>query len=377
MHALRKGIRDSDGASVLSSRSSVFARLKAESLASESAMERRQQTAASEIAAFEHACGGKEGLRRCAARAVAEFLSAYASEVGVSARKVYYSFILAFVQRIETFRGTGEFMLGDTARTFKVFPLVAYSLMNPLTMHPDPIRRVLDLCSLLNDRMPSRGEMHAWTGTDIELRTTRLNARCAIPFAFGLDVMIPNEKLDFVIKAIVNGEIKSVRYFISFVSKDYVSDSEEEGEGEGEGDAQGEGEGEEEGGAGAGAGAGGAGAVTHESKEVEKTPVYMRPELSKREFRQVLLRIPTDRVFDFLAAFGFHKWQGNAITEIPSPTREAFIQEKPIVPPCRGSVLRAYCRSILSMDVDNCEPEIQTFSDCCCSCIPLTDSPTH
>lgn len=365
MHALRKGIRDSDGASVLSSRASI-AKLKAESVVSERAAAVRKASAESEAAAFEHACGGKEGLRRCAAKAVAEFLSAYASEVGVSARKVYYSFILAFVQRIETFKGSGEFMLGDTARKFRVFPLVAYSLMNPLDMHPDPIRRVQDLCTLLNDRMPSREEMHIWKGNEIELRTTRLNARCAIPFAFGMDMMIPNEKLDFVTKAIVNGEIKSVRYFISFISKDLVSDSsDDEAEEEEEVEAEDDEEEEERKAGGAGGGEGGAGGAGGAGEVRQKLPIYMRPEVSKREFRQILLRIPVDRVFDFLVAFGFHKWQGVATCDVSPPTRDVFNQERPAVPPCNGSVLRAYCRSILSMDVDTHEPEIQTFSDCC------------
>jgi hypothetical protein len=369
MNILRKGIRDTDGASVLSSRTK--ARRVVVGLVAEAG---DGGVAEAEQAAFVHACGGgKEQLRTCAAVAVAEFLASFASEIGVSARRVFYSFVLAFVHRIETFKGTGEFMLGDTARSFMVFPLVAYSLMNPLPMHPNPIQRVVDLCTFLNTRMPSREEVHTWQGSELELKTTRMNARCAIPFAFGLNKMIPNEKLDFVVKALVNGEAKSVRYFLAFVSKDHDEEDGSESEsGDGGGGAESEdGGGGAEAGAGAGAGAGGgvAGGGDRGSSESQRQTVYMRPFLSKSELRAILERIPADSVFDFLKGFGLHNSHQTSQTPT-SAVRELILQERPFVPPCKGSVLRAYCRSILDISIDTLEPEIQTFSDCV---LPATD----
>jgi hypothetical protein len=91
--------------------------------------------------------------------------------------------------------------------------------------------------------------------------------------------------------------------------------------------------------------------------------------LSKSELRAILERIPADSVFDFLKGFGLHNSHQTSQTPT-SAVRELILQERPFVPPCKGSVLRAYCRSILDISIDTLEPEIQTFSDCV---LPATD----
>lgn len=386
MNSLRKALADLDGASVISSRTNR-SRIAGGATRKESAPKITEE----HKGAFIHACSARGAINECVAEAIALFLQAFATQIGSPVKRVYFSFVLALVKRLETFRAsTSSYMLGDMARTFMAFPILAYTIMNSTPMNANPIVRVGDLCALLNEKLPSEYPMHTWEGTEMKLTATRINARCAIPFAFGLNRLIPNKRLDFVIKAIVNGELKSVRYFLSYVlpkesdepgpveeSDSSSSSSSDESEAEqepcdkgtGAGAGAGAGTGEEPvAGAVAGAGAGElretADGEAAASLTVSRPPIHMRPTLTQREFRAIVERIPPSHIFEFLNSFGLHNPPYRFVPDIDA--RDTIMKELAYVPPCRGSILRAYCRSVMGTDVDQQEPDIQTFSDCVC-----------
>jgi hypothetical protein len=398
MHSLRKALADVDGASVLSSRTT-------RSRVTRGATRNHVPIKEEEKGAFTHACSSRGLIHECAAEAVAMFLQAFATQIGAPAKRVYFSFVLATIRRMETFRGTAEgaasLYLGDMARSFMAFPLLAYTVMSNAPIHTNPMIRVLELCDLLSEKLPSQAAVETWEGTEMKLATTRMNARCAIPFAFGMNRLIPNSRLDFVIKSIVNGELKSVRYFLSYVlpteteqfkahadsssesssdsSSESSSDSDHEdggaagaGASAAAGDHEAAAAGDHEAGGAAGAGAssaagdheagGAAGAGASLRRVANLPPIHMRPFLSSREFKAIIERIPPYLIFEFLHSFGMHN---PPYRFVPDPeARDVIMKEQAYIPPCRGSVLRAYCRSVLDVNVDNEEPDIQTFSDC-------------
>jgi hypothetical protein len=407
MNTLRKALADTDGASVLTSRTSRSR------LGRGVAGVAGRQEAISEAhkGAFTHACAARGSINECAAEAIALFLQAFATQIGAPVKRVYFSFVLALVKRLELFRASSSsYLLGDMARNFMAFPILAYTIMSSAAMHPNPLTRVAELCALLNDKLPSEAPLHTWEGTEMKLVTTRMNARCAIPFAFGLNRLIPNKRLDFVIKAIVNGELKSVRYFLSYVlpkesdGPTAVEESDSDSSSGSDSDSSSEaGAGLRETAAGAGAGAGAgpdelaAGAGLRETAAeaeaevglretaagvgpgeaaapladepraplvVSRLPIHMRAFLTQREFRAIVERMPPSHIFEFLNSFGMHDPPYRFVPDVDA--RDVIMKEQAYIPPCRGSVLRAYCRSVLDVDVDQQEPEIQTFSDCVC-----------
>lgn len=385
MNTLRKALADTDGASVLTSRTSR-SRL-GRGVAGVAG--RQEPISEAHKGAFTHACAARGSINECAAEAIALFLQAFATQIGAPVKRVYFSFVLALVKRLELFRASSSsYLLGDMARNFMAFPILAYTVMSSAAMHPNPLTRVAELCALLNDKLPSEAPLHTWEGTEVKLVTTRMNARCAIPFAFGLNRLIPNKRLDFVIKAIVNGELKSVRYFLSYVlpkesdgpaaveesdsdsGSSSGSDSDSSSGGGGHREAAGGGHREAAGdghreSAGAEAEDGvGAAASRSFPLVVSRLPIHMRAFLTQREFRAIVERMPPSHIFEFLNSFGMHDPPYRFVPDVDA--RDVIMKEQAYIPPCRGSVLRAYCRSVLDVDVDQQEPEIQTFSDCVC-----------
>lgn len=370
-------------------------------------------TAKLEQQAFAHALREVGELNEAAAEALVMFFRAFASTYGVPVRRAMYSFVLYVVNELDQWysdEGAGSkdkasstlssSRLGDVARQLAAYPVMAHYLMasgrGGAIADMDPLRRIPALCALLDERLVTRESKQEWAGREIEsLRCTRLAARCAVPFAFGLKRLIPNEQLDFIMRNVVNGELKSVRYALTYVLKgdgtqDGDSDRDSESsEPEGEDDED-EDDDEEEGDnevVNAAAGdsrveraAGAAGAAKGTTALPPREPIYMRHELSEREFRAILRRIKADYTFDMLHAFGFHgppyfeeDEEGTAEPKASASAdpaarfasaRKRIMAGKPFAPPCRGSVLRAYCREVVDVSVDAKEPAIQAVADC-------------
>jgi hypothetical protein len=183
---------------------------------------------------------------------------------------------------------------------------------------------------------------------------TRLAARTAIPFAFGLRNLVPNDKLDFILRSIDKGELKTVRYSLAFALSGSGKEEDEEDE-DGEEDDEDDGDDEED------------NQKTQEGSVTKKAApqAVLRDELTEVVFVDILKRIPPTHTFNLLHAFGFHNAAGVPYGANSDPSlRSKIMSGEPCIPPCRGSVLRAYARSVLDINVDAHEPEIQTIADC-------------
>lgn len=266
-----------------------------------------------------------------AAQAVSMFLDAVSSRYGAQAANLRYCFAVAMFHEIANAK-TQRRAKGELARQLMMYPVVAFHHMNKVAMEVDPMKRVQQLIDVLDEQIPVAAPPRHFSGKEGSVTGSLIAARCAVPFAFGLAKLVPAERLDFVMKAIVNGEMKSVRYFMSYIME---QDDAFEAKGEAEAEA---------------------------NPAPPAQPRQMKPELTSKELEAIIARIPPTHAFTLLHALGFHEPPYDAHTD---PTLQRRIaQYEPIIPPCRGSILRAYARSVADLNVDNEEPEIQTFSDC-------------
>ena len=304
-----------------------------------------------EKAAFTHAC---PDIHTDVCKAIAMFVKTSAVQCGAPEGKAYYCFVLKLVQVLHSWasKAKADASLGDVARQLGAYPCLAYNILSSQTLHDDPVRRIVDLVNTLDGQLPCTDRKVSIAG---RTECTRLAARAGIPFAFGLRDLIPNTRLDFLLKNIDRGELKAVRYSLAFVMKGKGTEEEEDEDDEDEDE-------DEETAAG-----GGAGAAVKAEKAVEAKPVLLRDEMSEAVFMSILDRTPRTHTFELLHAFGLH-YPGSEsppYQTISDPgLRDKILKGEPVIPPCRGSVLRAYVRSVLDVNVDTYEPDIQTVSDC-------------
>lgn len=278
-----------------------------------------------------------------ASEAVAMFLDAVSSRYGAQASNLRYCFAVAMFNEIANAK-TNNRARGELARQLMMYPVMAFHHMNKVTMDMEPMKRVQQLIEVLDESLPVASPPRHFSGKEGSITGSLIAARCAIPFAFGLAKLVPADRLDFVMKAIINGEMKSVRYFMSYImEQDDTFDA-------------------ERGAAAAGNGAAAAGEGDGDDEVRPSQPKLMKPELTSDELKAIVARIPASHAFTLLHALGFHEPPYDAHTD-PALQRR-ISQYEPIIPPCRGSILRAYARSVADLNVDNDEPEIQTFSDC-------------
>lgn len=341
MDYLRDGI-DDDGKSVVTiSRSvaSAVGRARAVDGGDGSSGRRGYETYTFALASFGSG-------NQIAAEAVTMFLDAVSSRYGAQASNLRYCFAVAMFNEIANAK-TNNRARGELARQLMMYPVMAFHHMNKVTMDMEPMKRVQQLIEVLDENLPVAAPPRHFSGKEGSITGSLIAARCAIPFAFGLAKLVPADRLDFVMKAIINGEMKSVRYFMSYImEQDDTFDAER--------------------GAAAAAGSGAAAADEGDGNgdgEVRPSqPKLMKPELTAEELKAIVARIPASHAFTLLHALGFHEPPYDAHTD-PALQRR-ISQYEPIIPPCRGSILRAYARSVADLNVDNDEPEIQTFSDC-------------
>jgi len=326
----------------------------------------------SEKAAFGHAC---KDVHEDACKAIVMFVKTSAVQCGAPVGKAFYCFVLKLTRTLFEWarkaKGQGV-LLGDVARQLGAYPLLAFHILNELTLHEDPIRRIVELANALDAQLPSSDNKVSIAG---RTECTRLAARTVIPFAFGLRNLIPNSRLDFLLRNIDRGELKAVRYSLAFVIRgaresETSSASSSSSESESEEEEQ-----EEPAGAGVGAGAG------SEERKASTLPtgpppkrVQLRDEISDASFMGILSNVPRTHTFELLHAFGLHNPGEDPLNPYPSThdpaLRDKILRGEPTIPPCRGSILRAYVRSVLEVNVDAYEPDIQTLSDC----VPAAES---
>lgn len=315
-----------------------------------------------EKAAFSHAC---PNIHTDACKAIQLFTKASAVQCGAPETKAYYCFVLKLTKTLHSWAAKvkRDTKLGDVARQLGAYPVLAYHILSDQTLHEDPVRRIVELVNVLDAQLPCTDRK-----VSIACRTecTRLAARAVIPFAFGLRRLVPNPRLDFLLKQIERGELKAVRYSLAFVIKGKGDGDEDEDDDTESSDS----EEDEEAGAGKGAGAAAAAAVDEAvpAPLPSKNVPQLKDELTEGAFMAILESVPHTHTFELLQSFGMH----NPGSSDPIPyatTHDAQLRDKimrgdPVVPPCRGSILRAYVRSVLEINVDSYEADIQTVSDC-------------
>jgi len=358
-------------------------------------------------------------LVRASAEALEMFIRMTAAQMGVPASRALFSFVVALVLRLHrenegtpsaakgfegitstdgakmadgtlTAEGTSSAdglpstapLLGDLARQFLLYPAMAYHVAATMPALPmDPLDRIRELAAALDRTLPIEDPVETFRGREVTLRCTRLAARCAVPLAFGLEDTIPQHRFDFIIRSVTHGELKSIRYALACLAvessapehtrdEDGEDGSEEEDDDEARdeagdeagddeagdevGEARDEGEDDDE------------DAVADVFRPLHGGParsVRLRGRLSSREFKSVIERIPAASILPLLHALRLHDPPGDR-EKMGVAAREAIENAEPLVPASRGSILRAYFRSVGEINVDERESDIQTMADC-------------
>lgn len=269
---------------------------------------------------------------------ILEFLETFARGYGLQPERIYFSFATALPKILDQ-QQSKKIALGDIARKIHAYGVLATQVMkNQDVQYNDNFSRVKTLCALLDAKLPIKRQfkedvlrVQDGQGEKI-LNTTKLSARCAIPYAFGYDMILPRNKVHFLAKSIVNGQEKQMA-----VALQYLTESATDLDGK-----------------------------------------YRLSEyVSRQQLKDIICSIPAP--LDLLQGLKYHQESGSQdvyMTNIIRPMtyeaaqgKEKSIKQRiedceAILPPSSGSILRVYIRQHLEDAYDEKEPHLQHMMQC-------------
>jgi hypothetical protein len=267
------------------------------------------------------------------AKSVVSFLEAYARLHSLEPERVFFSFIVGFAEKVAQVNSQydRDLYLGDLAPLVASYAVLAANIMlrTDLTEYSDSFDRVYALCRTLDKYLRCRSpEVIKMSGAAGDFVSSRLAARCAIPFAFGYMRMLRDDKLEFTLRALLRQEDKSVTHTLSFLDI-----------------------------------AGGDDTEASKESRAEREDGDMRPRLTAQRLKRYLSKTPLP--YAMLQGIGYHCEDSDGYDKKPM---EGFAQRvlnhQGAIPPAKGSILRAYVRSTLDIEGDTLEPTIQHVHDC-------------
>jgi hypothetical protein len=305
------------------------------------------------------------------ADAVRLFLTRYAASEKLPLARVLYGFVLRLAMQLDQWRaeemadtrspaaGLAPPSLGTLALELGAYPALAFNLMDGSSEEDgDPLAKAAELARWLDEALPAP-ESPRVEG----LGCSRAAACCAVPFALGFSSVLPDDRLDFVVRAVLAGELKAVRYSLNFLARRGakpgradLSASDSSSSSEDDSDSDGDHEGSDDG--------------TDAPREepfrsllrARPSPlVRMAPELTPREFHTILSRLPALDVLTLMQLLAYEDKPYAARRSKSGP--QLVAAGKPFIPKPRGSVLRAYLREVHGDAVDDQEPDIACMAD--------------
>jgi hypothetical protein len=167
--------------------------------------------------------------------------AAAAEKNACDVERVLYSAALALFGHFSTETGTSR---GELADSLGLYESLAFYILDaescsfadgPPKARCEERDMPLMLSRLLDENLPP-----ALTWPKVELQgavVSRRAARCALPFALGAGHMITDSDLDFLVKAVDSGNIKTARYALTYVLRD-DSSGESDGDDGDDGDSE-------------------------------------------------------------------------------------------------------------------------------------------
>jgi hypothetical protein len=212
---------------------------------------------------------------------------------GLEPERVLYCASLALFRQFGAEVGTGV-RLGEMAALLGLYEPLAFSVLDAEGVSPAPrgseeglaaaLGRLLDESLPPADSWPRvqlRGEEDEAAGAaevGRRVEVSRKAARCALPFALGVSHMIADRDLDFLVKAVDSGNIKTARYALSYILRDDDDEDDEDEEEEAEADD-------------AAAAAAAAGGASESGSESESAPRPLAAQVSARVAHEAFRRM--------------------------------------------------------------------------------------